>query len=81
MNDPAGHPLIPASRRNDPLRHRPVWAAYKLCKGASIAASRQSAFLAMVDAKAVADALNLNRVAGDRWYFSVFRLSTPTAEA
>src|ERR1022692_2478111 len=82
MTDPEGRKLIPP-RVQDPFRHKPVWAAYKFSKGFQYAEARSSEFSELTAAKATADALNINRGAGEEHYFKVYRvvpLQAPEAQ-
>jgi hypothetical protein len=74
MTDPDGHELIPP-RIPDPLRHKPVWAAYKFRKDLHCAEARSSEFLDLATAKATADALNSNRGAGEGYCFKIYRVA------
>jgi hypothetical protein len=73
MTDPEGHPLVSARQINDPLRHKPVWAVYKIRRDGTAAESRHSDFVLMAIAKATSDAFNASRLPEETWYFSVYR--------
>jgi hypothetical protein len=66
--------ILMPPRIQDPLRHKPVWAVYKVPRGAPPIGTRHSALSDLATAKAAADALNAERGgAGSSHYFKVFR--------
>jgi hypothetical protein len=73
MTDPEGQRLTPP-RINDQLRHKAVWAVYKFRGGLLRAEARNSEFLALAAAKAMADALNSSRAGGEGYYFKACRV-------
>jgi hypothetical protein len=73
MTDPEGLKLVPP-RLHEPLRHKPVWATYKLRKGLLRAEARCSEFSDLAKAKAIVDALNSSRAEGEGYYFKVCRV-------
>ena len=72
MRDPDGHLLIPF-RTLDAMRHKPVWAVYRIAYD-SFVAERQSDVSNVAASKAKADALNATRPNGH--YFRIYRLAT-----
>lgn len=72
MKDPQGHILIPP-RVHDVLRHKPVWAVYKLSREIHPIAIPQSDPSDLLTAKATLDMLNANR--GVDHYFKVYRVA------
>jgi hypothetical protein len=74
--DPDGRPLG-TCRINDPLRHKPVWAVYKIRPGSRSAESRNSDFVVLAHARTIADELNRTRGEGEIRYFRAYRLIVP----
>ena len=74
--DDEGRVLVPP-RIQDPLRHKAVWAVYRVPRGAPPIGARHSALSDLATAKAAADALNAERgVDGSSHYFKVYRVAT-----
>jgi hypothetical protein len=80
MTDPDGRPLV-SCRIHDPLRHKPVWAVYKIQSDSTSAEARNSDFVVLAEARTIVDELNRTRVPGETHYFTIYRLAYPVLPA
>ena len=80
MTDPEGRELIPP-RIVDPLRHKPVWAAYKFRRGSQRSECRQFGVLRSRDGEGDGRCPQSNRPADERdCFFKVYRLAAQPPE-